>query len=228
MKIKGIIFDIDGTLTDSMGVWAESDEILLGRRGIAYSKEVSEAMKSLHFMSACEYLKERFSLAESADEIGDEITEIVRDKYFHEVKLMPGVLEFARECRERGIKMCAATSNKRELAEGVLKNNGVWEYLEFLVTSDEVGSGKESPDIFFRCAGLLGTEPQETAVFEDSPHAAKTAYENGFYTVGVDSGHFGDFERLEGICSLRVKGFGEVLGVGILFECENMREEKPL
>lgn len=212
-NIKGIIFDIDGTLADSMGVWAESDAILLERRGIAYSREFSEAMRSLHFTSACEYLKEKFSLPESASEIGAEITEIVREKYFYEVKLMPFALEFAGECRKRGIKMCAATSNKRDLAEGVLKNNGFWEFLEFLITSDEVGSGKESPDIFYECARRLGTAPGETAVFEDSPHAAKTAYENGFYTVGMDSGHFDDFEMLRGICHIRAQGFEEALKI---------------
>lgn len=209
--IKGIIFDIDGTLADSMGVWAQSDVTLLERRGIAYSREFSEAMRSMHFMSACKYLKDRFSLPESADEIAAEITEIVSGKYLHEVKLMPYAEEFIRICHSAGIRMCAATSNRRDLAEGVLKHNGVLEYLEFIITSDEAGSGKECPDIFHECAKRLGTTPPETAVFEDSPHAAKTAYENGFFTVGMDSGHFDDFERLCGICHIRLGSFKAVL-----------------
>lgn len=205
--IKGIIFDIDGTLADSMGVWAQSDMTLLERRGIAYNREFSEAMRSMHFMSACEYLKEKFRLPETAEEIGAEITEIVREKYFHEVRLMPYAAEFIRICREAGIKMCAATSNTRDLAEGVLENNGILGFLDFIITSDEAGSGKECPDIFHQCAARLGTEPCETAVFEDSPHAAKTAYENGFFTVGMDSGHFGDFELLKELCHVRPGSF---------------------
>lgn len=205
--IKGIIFDIDGTLADSMGVWTQSDVTLLERRGIAYNREFSEAMRSMHFMSACEYLKEKFRLPETAEEIGAEITEIVREKYFHKVRLMPYAAEFIRICRGAGIKMCAATSNKRELAEGVLENNGILGFLDFIITSDEAGSGKECPDIFHQCAARLGTEPCETAVFEDSPHAAKTAYENGFFTVGMDSGHFGDFERLKELCHVRPGSF---------------------
>lgn len=212
-NIKGIIFDIDGTLADSMGVWAESDVILLERRGIAYSSEVSEAMRSMHFTSACAFLKEEFGLSESVEEIGDEITEIVREKYFYEVRLMPYAREFAAACREKGIKMCAATSNKRDLAEGVLEKNGFSEFIEFIITSDEAGSGKECPDIFLECARRLGVSVSETAVLEDSPHAARTAYENGFFTVGMNSGHFDDFEKLKGICHLRASGFKELAGI---------------
>ena len=210
-NIKGIIFDIDGTLADSMGVWAESDRILLERRGIEYKEEVSFALKSMHFISAVEYLKKLYGLTESAEEIGAEITDIVRDKYFHEIELMPFVREFMEHCRSKGIHMCAATSNSRELAEAVLKNNGIYDMLDFLITSDEAGSGKENPDIFFMCAERMSTLPENTAVFEDSPHAAKTAYDNGFYTVGVNSGHFGDFDALEKCTSIRIKSFLELI-----------------
>lgn len=210
-KIKAVIFDIDGTLTDSMGVWTESDRILLERRGIAYDSSVSLALKSMHFMSAAEYLKKLYDLPESAESVAAEITEIVRDKYFHEVRLMPFVREFIELCREKNIPMCAATSNSRELAEGVLKNNGVLEFLKFIVTSDEIGSGKEDPAIFRYCAKRLGTDPENTAVIEDSPHAAKTAFENGFCTVGVSSGHFGDYDALTDCVHFRTENLGKLL-----------------
>lgn len=216
MMIKGIIFDIDGTLADSLGVWTESDRILLSRRGITYSEEVSLALKSMHFMSAAEYLKELYDMPESAEEIACEITEIVRDKYFHEVKLMPFVHELMDMCERKGIKMCAATSNNRELAEGVLERNGILHRLEFILTSDEVGSGKEDPRIFFVCAERLGLSPKEIAVIEDSPHAARTAHNNGFYTIGTDNGHFGDFEELKNCTDLRIGSFEELIKDGFL------------
>lgn len=209
-RIKGIIFDIDGTLADSMGVWAESDKILLERRNIPYSEEISLALKSMHFMSAVEYLIEHCGLTDSSDSIAAEITDIVRDKYFHEVRLMPYVTEFIGRCRENGIRMCAATSNSRELAEGVLKNNGILDSLEFIITSDEAGSGKDNPDIYFMCAKKMGLSPDETAVVEDSPHAAGTAFLNGFYTIGANSGHFGDFEALKDCTDVRISSFREL------------------
>lgn len=211
-KIKAVIFDIDGTLADSMGVWADSDRILLERRGKIYTEEISLALKSMHFLSAVDYLIRTCGLKESPDEIAAEITDIVREKYFHEIKLMPFAREFMENCRQRGIKLCAATSNSRELAEGVLKNNGIYDLLEFLITSDEAGSGKDSPDIFHMCAERLGTKPCETAVIEDSPHAAKTAYENGFFTVGVNSGYFGDYEKLTDCTHIRTESFRELIG----------------
>lgn len=214
--IKGIIFDIDGTLADSMGVWAESDRILLSQRGITYTEEVSFALKSMHFLSAVDYLRELYGLSESTEEIAAEITDIVREKYFHEVRLMPYVPQLMEYCGKKGIKMCAATSNTRELAEGVLRNNGILHRLEFIITSDEAGSGKECPDIFFMCAERLGLEPKEIAVAEDSPHAARTAFENGFFTIGTDNGHFGDFEELKSCTHIRINSFEELVKDGIL------------
>lgn len=213
--IKAVIFDIDGTLADSLGVWAESDRVLLERRGLTYDKEISFAMKSMHFMSAVDYLIELYHLPESAEEIAQEITDIVREKYFHEVKLMDGAREFIDKCRERGIRMCAATSNSRELAEGVLLHNGILDKLEFIITSDEAGSGKECPDIFFMCAERLGTKPSETAVIEDSEHAARTAFVNGFYTVGVNNGHYSDYAALKDctrICGENLSRLMDIIG----------------
>ncbi|MCI7766752.1 MAG: HAD family phosphatase [Oscillospiraceae bacterium] len=210
-NFKAVIFDIDGTLADSMGVWTESDRIFLSRRGIEYDIEVSAVLKSMHFMSAAEYLKNLYSLPESTEEVAREITDIVREKYFFEVKLMPYAKELIQSLSERGIKMCAATSNSRELAEGGLRHNGILESLEFIVTSDEAGSSKDDPKIFFMCAEKLGVSPSETAVIEDSPHAAKTAFENGFYTIGVNSGHFGDFDALKGVVHRRIESFKELI-----------------
>lgn len=209
--IKAVIFDIDGTLADSLYVWTESDKILLERRGLEYSYEVSLALKNMHFNSAVEHLKKTFGLKESAEELGREISDIVRDKYFYEVKLMPYVNELMDMLEENDIKMCAATSNSIELAKGVLENNNILHRLEFVITSDEVGSGKEDPSIFLTCCERLGTKPEETIVFEDSPHAALTAKNAGFYTIGVNSGHFGDFDALADCTHIRIKGFDEFI-----------------
>lgn len=163
-----------------MGVWSESDRILLGRRGIPYTEEVSFALKSMHFMSAVTYLKNLYSLPDSEESIAEEITDIVRDKYFHEVKLMPFVPEMIAHFKASGIKMCAATSNSRELAEGVLGHNGILDELEFIITSDEAGSSKEDPKIFHMCAERLGTAPDETAVLRILPMRQRQLLKTAF------------------------------------------------
>ena len=204
-NIKAVIFDIDGTLADSLDVWAEADRIFLARRGYKYDSSVSAAMKTMHFMSAAEYLRQLYNIPDSLESVAKEITDIVREKYFFEVKLMPYAKELIGALEKRGIKMCAATSNSRELAEGVLRHNGILDSLGFIITSDEAGSSKDDPRIFYMCA------PADTAVIEDSPHAAKTAFDSGFYTIGTNSGHFGDFEALKGCVHRRIESFKELI-----------------
>lgn len=185
LKIKAIIFDMDGTLLDSLSVWADSDREFLNGLGFEYDPVHSAAMKSMHFDSACEYLTKTFSLPFSAEETGERILKIVEKRYLHELRLKDGAEGFIKAAEAAGIKMCVATSNKKYLAENTLKNLGIRKYMEFLLTSDEIGCGKESPEIFLRAAENMGSKPGETAVFEDSLHAVISAKTAGFRVVGV-------------------------------------------
>ncbi|MBQ5310692.1 MAG: HAD family phosphatase [Oscillospiraceae bacterium] len=212
-RLKAFIFDIDGTLVDSMGIWTESDELLLSRRGIRYSPELTLTLKSMTLTTSAAYLKEYYSLPESADEILTEITDIVRDKYAHEIKTMPYTKELLTLLKDNGVKICAATANSHELSDLVLGANGISQLVDFVLTTDDVGSGKDRPDLFRACAERFGTDKSDTAVVEDSPHSAQTAMNDGFFTIGVDSGHYGDFDALENCCDVRFKGFGEMLGI---------------
>lgn len=184
-EIKGIIFDMDGTLIDSLSVWADSDREFLTGLGYEYDPACTAAMKTMHFDSACEYLVKRFSLPMSPLETGERILNIVEKRYLHGLHLKDGAEDFLKAARTAGIKMCVATSNKKALAEGTLKNLGVSEYFEFVLTSDEVGCGKESPEIFIKAAEDMGSRPEKTVVFEDSLHAVLSAKKAGFNVIGV-------------------------------------------
>lgn len=211
-NISAVIFDMDGTLIDSLGVWADSDRIFAEELGLSYDAKISAAMKKMHYVSACEYLKEYYALDMSAEEIGARIMEIVREKYLHEIPLKPHVLDVMRALRSRGVKMCVATSNDKSLAEGALKNLGIYDMLEFVITSDEVGVGKESPLIFTRAAEMMSAAPQNTAVFEDSVHAAESASKAGFFTVGIYDGKYNnEFEEMKRTADMTVKNFGELM-----------------
>jgi len=208
--IKAVIMDVDGTLLDSLSVWADADREFLAKRNIAYDPQASQALKSLHFVSASQYLIDYYSLTDSLETVCGEIADIVRQRYFHEIPLKEGVLEFIEQCRRNDICLCAATSNSRELAEGALSANGIINSLRFVITSDEVGSDKSSPDIFLKCAERLGAGISQTAVFEDSRHAAYTAKEAGFYVVGVNNGDSGDFSKLSEYADFCIDSFSEL------------------
>ncbi|MBQ5316952.1 MAG: HAD family phosphatase [Oscillospiraceae bacterium] len=210
--LKGFIFDIDGTLVDSMGVWSEADRIFLERRGIAYEPELTMKLKSMTLSTSAGYLGQLYGLPESAEDILSEITDIVRGKYANEIKAMPYTKELLTYLKESGVGICAATANSHELSDLVLGANDISDMFDFILTTDDVGSGKDRPDLFRVCADRFGTDRENTAVVEDSPHSAQTAREDGFFTIGVDSGHYGDFDALADHCDVRFKHFGELLG----------------
>lgn len=212
MPVKYIIFDMDGTLLDSLSVWADSDREFITGLGLEYEPKCSLAMKKMHFDSACEYLVKEFSLPFSAEETGKRILKIVEEHYINGVPLKDGAEEFLKTAKSAGIKMCIATSNKKALAEAALKAKGIMDYLEFVITSDEVGGGKETPEIFLKATERLGAVPGETAVFEDSIHAVLSAKSAGFKVVGVyDKLCPEEFEEIKKHADISVKSFTELL-----------------
>ena len=212
MDIKAIIFDMDGTLIDSLDVWAESDRIFLEELGLPYNTSVSQAMKKMHYNSACDYIKETYSLEMPSEEIGRRIMEIVKDSYMHTIPLKPNVYEYLTAQQKKGVKMCVATSNDKGLAVGALKNLGIYDMMEFVITSDEVGIGKETPAIFIKAAEMLGFEPSETLVLDDSVHAVESAKSGGFIVGGVYGGKFTDeFELIKKKADFTITDFGELL-----------------
>ena len=209
---KNIIFDMDGTLLDSLSVWADSDREFINGYGYDYDPVHSLAMKKMHFDSACEYLVETFSLPFSAAETGERILKIVEKRYLDGISLKDGAEEFIKAADSAGIKMCVATSNKKKLAEDALKARGIMQYMEFVLTSDEVGCGKESPEIFLKAAEMLGAEPDRITVFEDSIHAVLSAKKAGFNVVGVyDPLCEEEFSLIGKEADITIKSFEELL-----------------
>ena len=199
-------------MLDSLSVWADSDREFITGLCMEYHQKHSFAMKKMHFDSACEYLVREFSLPLTAEETGKRILEIVEEHYINGVPLKDGAEEFLAAAKNAGIKMCVATSNKKALAEASLNAKGIMEYMEFVITSDEVGGGKESPDIFLKAAEMLGAKPSETAVFEDSIHSLLSAKSAGFKVIGVyDKLCPEEFDEIEKSADMTITSFSELL-----------------
>jgi HAD superfamily hydrolase (TIGR01509 family) len=183
-NIQGAIFDMDGTLLDSMPVWEHASERYLQNKGIKVRERLSDILFSMSMQKGAEYVKENYHLAESVDEIVAGVNNIVYTAYEKEVQPKEGVRELLDTLQVNGIKMAVATSTDRPMVEA-LKRTGLFSYFEQIFTCTEVGKGKVAPDIYYAAADILGTEPKNTLVFEDALYAIGTAKKAGFVTVGV-------------------------------------------
>ena len=165
--VKAVIFDLDGTLVDSMWMWKQIDIEYLGRFGIDLPSDLQSSIEGMSFSETAEYFKERFQLTDSIDKIKADWNAMAWDKYANHVPLKAGVSDFLDKLRKEDIKMGIATSNSRELVDLVTKKNQIHSYFQSIRTSCEVERGKPSPDIYLLVAKDLGVEPGQCLVFED-------------------------------------------------------------
>ena len=183
--IKGAIFDVDGVLLDSMGIWDDLGARYLRSLGRIPEEGLNKILFSMSMEQGAEYLNEHYGLNKSVKETVDGIGKMLEDYYFYEVLLKPGAKEILEFLKSKNIKMAAATSSPRTHIEKALSRNGLLGYIDKIYTTGEVGVSKHSPDIYNLAADFLKTKSEETLVFEDSLYALKTAKEAGFVTVGV-------------------------------------------
>ena len=183
--IRGAIFDLDGVVLDSMGVWRDLGARYLARLGAAPEEGLADKLFSMSMEQGAAYLKERYNLAGSVAEIVGGIGRMVEDFYFHEVRAKPGVGRLMEAFVQAGVQMAAATSSPREHVRRALERNGLLGYFSAIYTTGEVGKSKHSPDIFDLAAREMGLAPGEVLVFEDSLYALRTAKAAGYRTVGV-------------------------------------------
>ncbi len=181
---KALIFDLDGTLLDSMGAWDTVGLEYLYMKAISYiPANHLEIFRAMSVVDCAKYFITQFGVKQPLQQICDEINAMIEVKYRHEIQTKEGVLEFLQKNKDK--KMCIATATDKHLVEFALKRLGLEKCFEFIITSSEVGCGKDQPDIFINAAKRLGLEVGECIVFEDAAHAIKSAKLAGFYTVGV-------------------------------------------
>ena len=184
-NIKGAIFDMDGTLIDSMWVWSKIDEEYLTKRNISLPENLKQEIEHMSFSEVAKYFKDRFNLADTIEDIQSEWSSMASYHYTHDVKLKPGVKEFLLILKSKGIKIGLATSNSIPLIEIVLKKNGIYDLFDSISTTDEVTRGKDFPDIYLLAAKRLNLQPEDCAVFEDILPAIKGAKLANMIVIGV-------------------------------------------
>ncbi len=185
-RIRAALFDVDGTLTDSMYIWESADEMLLKQHHIAPPPWLKEELDALTLRQTAVFFNERFGLHETPEETMDEICKIVEEEYFYKVQGKPHVESVLSWLSSKGVALGIVTASERYHVEAACKRLGIWKYFQEMFTCTETGLTKHTPEIFERAAAKLGALPQETIVFEDALHAVKTAADNGFWTAAVD------------------------------------------
>ncbi len=183
--IQGAIFDVDGTLLDSMSVWANIGADYLRFLGYEPRENLNETFKSMSLYQAACYYQSEYGVTLSTDEIIAGVNDRIGQFYRERAGLKPGVAGFLRQLREKGVKMCIATATDRPLVEAALERCGVLAYFSDIFTCFSVGHGKDEPVIYRTALEHLQTARAKTIVFEDALYAARTARRDNFVTAAV-------------------------------------------
>lgn len=206
-----LIFDLDGTLIDSNGVWVEVDKTFLARRGAPYTQAYYEGVAHTILQNCAIFTKEYLGLSESCEEIIAEWMDLAAGQYHH-VPLKPGVREYLERCKNAGHRMAVFTACVPEHCQAAMDAHNLWPYFEQVIYAQELGVDKRSPEIFRRVAEMLGVTPRECVLFDDSLTACKAAKAAGMTVVGVYDAFFRDSKPdMREICDQYISSFIDLL-----------------
>lgn len=185
-EFKGAIFDMDGTLLDSMPVWKRLTAGYLEQFGVHITDQEYAATEGMSQPEVAQFFIERYpSLPLNVQGLLDGMDELITARYAAIAKPRAGVTAYLDGLRARGVKMAVATLTARRHAEKALRDRGMMDYFDFMLTIEDVGVSKWEPDIYLQSAARMGLTPAQCVVFEDAPYACTTAKRAGFYVCGV-------------------------------------------
>ena len=201
MKIKGAIFDMDGTLIDSLAFWGE----FWREFGIKYMEcdnyfppeQVNNAIKTMVYSQGVKYIHKECALTVSIEEFVEFSEYMIESFYTNRAAVKEGAIELLEHLKALNIPMCVASATDLKYVKVAIRSTGLERYFDTVLSCEQVGKGKDSPDIYFAAAKEIGSEISDTCVFEDSCVALETARKAGFKTVGVYDKHNFGHDRLK-------------------------------
>jgi len=206
------VFDLDGTLLDSNGIWREVDEAFVARHGLKLTEEYNKFVSHAIFPVAARFTKEYYHLPETEEEIMDIWRSLARNAYAQELPLKPNVRAYLEQCAGRNEKMVLYTSSEPSLCRAALERHGIADYFEELFFAQELRLEKKHPASFWALSKQMGELPEGCILFDDSPVACASAKEAGWQVIGVYDAFFaGYIEKMKEICDRYLSDFGELL-----------------
>ena len=206
------IFDLDGTITDTNGIWLEVDREFLERRGLSNTPEYQQVVARSIYPIAAQFTKEYYHLPDSPEAIMAEWDSLAARHYRELAPLKPGAREFLLQCQAEGRPMALFTACRPSLCQAALRRFGLLELFSHIIYAEEIGLEKRNPQCFVRLSELLGVPPEQCTLFDDSPDNCATAAKAGLSVTGVyDAYYAGRQEELKAVCSRYIRSFEELL-----------------
>lgn len=213
MDKKYCIFDLDGTLIDSMDYWTETPRNLLISLGV--KEGIDDALKMSMPMSVEEssgYFIDRFNLDITREELMDRVSKMMADHYKNDIPLKKGVESYLKRLKEVGAKICIGSATDEELIYECIERLGIRDYFDFALSCDTIGVSKHKPDIYIEAAKKIGARIEDTAVFEDLLLTVTTAKKAGFYTVAkFDENQKDDWDQIEKLADESIYDFEDAV-----------------
>lgn len=208
-----VIFDLDGSLVDSMWLWRAIDIEYLGKFGIALPEDLQSRIEGMSFSETAVFFKENFPITDSLEQIKETWNRMAWDKYAHEVPLKPGIPHFLAHCKKHGIRLGIATSNSRELVTNVINVHNLQDYFSCIMTGCDVSKGKPAPDIYLAVAKELDVTSERCLVFEDIIPGILAGKAAGMKVCAVEDAYSAhDRERKKELADYFIESYHEVVG----------------
>lgn len=212
-NIKALIFDLDGTMIDSMRVWKDIDDEYIEKYHLTEPEDFHEGMEGLSYTETAEYFLRVFpELPKTVEDLKAEWHEMALYKYAHEMELKEGLEAFLRKVRAQGMRVGIATSNDRRLVEACLKGMGVEALIDTISTSCEVKKGKPAPDVYLKAAENLATAPENCLVFEDVPMGILAGKNAGMKVCAVEDWFSaGQLQKKKELADYYIRTYNEIM-----------------
>lgn len=212
-NIEALIFDMDGTMIDSMRVWKDIDDEYIEKYNLTVPEDFHEGMEGLSYTETAEYFLKVFpTLPKTVEDLKTEWYEMALYKYSHEMELKDGLEALIRSVRARGVRIGIATSNDRKLVEACLQGMGVEELVDTISTGCEVKKGKPAPDVYLKAASDLGVVPEKCLVFEDVPMGIMAGKNAGMKVCAVDDWFSAaQIDKKKELADYYIKNYNEIM-----------------